>query len=153
MQTVWSIYKDEYCTQEYAVGFLTKKDAIQYIDNNSDIRYADGGGVGNELDAEVSKLKVPSARKIVAYWSKYGRNKVNGRVSIKEIGKDEIEVCLYKKTLYPQDDWNHIDYDYSMEDTKEIILNVIKGDKVLRKPTKYAKGGNTNTYNYSIGGL
>ena len=34
MQTIWNIYTEQDCTQEYEIGFLTKKDALQCIDNN-----------------------------------------------------------------------------------------------------------------------
>lgn len=46
LQTIWNIYKDKDCTQEYAIGFLTKKDAIEYIILNPDIRFDDGGRTG-----------------------------------------------------------------------------------------------------------
>jgi hypothetical protein len=31
--SVWNIYEDIYCIDEYAIGFHTKKDAIIFIDN------------------------------------------------------------------------------------------------------------------------
>jgi hypothetical protein len=111
---------------------------------------ANGGGVEDEKNKEVSFLTVPSARKIVAYWEKYGKMYLNGRVLIKQTNKNEIEISLYEKTLYPENKNLYIDYNYNMDEAKERILDEIRRDKVLRKETKYAEGGGIGKTVYSL---
>jgi hypothetical protein len=35
LSNVWSIYRDEYCTDEYAVGFRTKADCMEFLRNEN----------------------------------------------------------------------------------------------------------------------
>ena len=42
-QTLWNIYKDSDLTDEYAVGYLTKKDAMDSIDKSTNNSMAEGG--------------------------------------------------------------------------------------------------------------
>ena len=43
--TQWGIWDDQYATEEYAIGFNTKKEAMEFIDKNV-VDYAEGGEIG-----------------------------------------------------------------------------------------------------------
>ena len=56
-ETIWNIFNDYYLQNEYAIGFVSKKQAMSYIDTQ-DEEYAEGGGllmIPNNMADEIKK--------------------------------------------------------------------------------------------------
>jgi hypothetical protein len=58
-QTIWNIYNDSDLTDEYSVGYLTKKDAMDSIDRSTDNSMAEGGMIKDANKLEIGdKIKI-----------------------------------------------------------------------------------------------